>query len=371
MRRRLSHHVLAVSLACFAAPAHGQVAVSLPPHADLVDGHHSVSLPFGQAGFRTQILVDTSSFTPNGGVLTAIRFRTDRTSLPLGPLQVPNVTVTVSQSSQVIGGMSETFAANISQTPVTVFQGVVVLPGQTAAHAGPLPWDVVISFQQAFSFQANAGRLLIDIVGNNPVAGGRNYWIDAVEAGGSVTEFGLRGTSHNGDSPNLVVSTNNVLMPRFLTIGQTIDFTTTMAFSRPPGVLLIATDPEPLPIDLGPFGAPANWLSIQPVAAVAHSWSPSPIGWFATFPLTVPLSAGLIDARLYAQSAIFEPRTNALGLVLSAAVELRVGGPNDALPMQQVDADDPAALAGTRLDFGDSTSPAPGAVALRLEGVFF
>lgn len=357
--------------ALVAAPLAAQTAVLLPGHADLAEGHHAVDLPFGRPGFRTQLLVDAAAIAPNGGVVTGLSLRTDRTSLPLAATAVPNVTVRLSHSTQVVGAMSDTFANNVTEVPVVVFQGAVQLPGRTSGHAGPLPWDVGIAFPVPFVFTAASGQLLIDVVGNNPAGSAPVYWLDAMEAGGAATGFGTRGDDPTGDSLHLIVATGNGLDPRLLTIGRTIDYTTTLSFSSPPGLLALGTAPQPVPVDLGPIGAPTNFLYVDPIVFAPHAWTPSFIGWFTTFQLNLPNLPSLIQERVYAQSAILEPAANALGLLLSAAIETRIGDPLEVLPVQQLDAGDPTATVGTPLDFGFGGSPSYGAVALRLEGAFF
>lgn len=354
-----------------AAPLAAQMTVLLPSHAELADGHSAVAMPFGRPGFRTQLLVDATAVARNGSVVTGLAMRTDRTSLPLTATTVPNVTISLSHSTRLVGAMSDRFADNITEVPVVVFQGTVQLPGRGSGHAGPLPWDVGIALQVPFAFTAANGQLLIDVVGNNPPGGAPVYWLDAMAPGGSATVFGTRGNNATGDALNLIVATGNSLDPRLLTIGRTIDYTSALSFSNPPGVLAIGTAPQPNPVDLGAIGAPANFLYVDPIVLVPHAWTRTFIGWSSTFQLNLPNLRSLLHGRVYAQSTILEPRANALGLALSEAIETRIGDPLEVLPVQQLDADDPAAATGTRLDFGFGGPPTYGAVALRLEGIFF
>jgi hypothetical protein len=68
-----------------------QQRVLVPAHADRSEGQTLVIHPFGVPGFRTQILVDGDAIAPTGALLTGLRFRADRTSLPLAATAVPNV----------------------------------------------------------------------------------------------------------------------------------------------------------------------------------------------------------------------------------------------------------------------------------------
>src|SRR5262245_65153667 len=109
---RTSWSLLLVAQAALSLPA--QTFQPLPAHADLAEGQHSLGLPFGVPGFRTQILVDAASIAPTGAVLNSIGFRTDRYVAPIGSSLVPNVTVRLSHTSTQLGAMSETFASNIT-----------------------------------------------------------------------------------------------------------------------------------------------------------------------------------------------------------------------------------------------------------------
>src|SRR5690606_15803385 len=118
---------------------------------------------FGVPGFRTQILIDGNAVGPTGAVLTGIRFRSDRNSMPLPGTTIPNVTVEVGETTAVLNAMQTTFAFNVSGPMTTVFSGSVVVPGGTQGHAGPQPWDIAITFTPPVAFTTANGNLLIDI----------------------------------------------------------------------------------------------------------------------------------------------------------------------------------------------------------------
>ena len=347
-----------------------QTAQLLPSHADLAEGQPSLSLPFGVPGFRTQMLLDGSAVGASGAVLTGLRLRADRTSAPLAATSVPNVTVQLSHTSAFIGNMNGQFSLNVTGAVTTVFQGTVNLPAYQDGFAGPLPWDIVITFAQPFTFTTALGNLLIDITGNNAPAGTPNYWLDAVQAGGSATPYGRAGDNPSFDFLNLVCSTGGSLEPRLISPGHVIEYSSTLSFTNPPGVLALGVAGFPAPVDLGPLGAPTHSLYIDPLVLSLHSWQQSFIGYYSTFLLPVPQNPLLIGERIFAQSALLDPTANALGLLTSQAIETRIGDQSEVLPMQQLDADDPAAVTGTLVDFG-FTTPSYGGVPILLEGVFF
>lgn len=367
------HPSLAIGAAvagALATPLVAQSFQAVPHYADTVDGHQSLGLPFGKPGFRSQILVEGAAIAASGGILTSVSFRADRWLAPVGATQVPNVTVQVSHTSVAPGGLAATFATNVTGPVTTVFQGTVNLPAQGLGFAGPLPWNIVIPFAQPFPYTNAQGNLLIDITGNNPAAGSPSYFLDAVQAGGTATQFGASGQNPTFDTLLLIVSTGGSIEPRQISPGHTIDFTSTLFFSPRPGVVALGTSPHPVPIDLGPIGAPTNSLFFDPILFATHNWTQSFIGWASTFSLVLPPNPLFLGATIYGQSAILEPLANPLGLILSHGVETRIGDEFEALLLQQVDSPDPNAASGTLVDFG-STGPERGAVAIRIEGTFF
>ena len=358
------------TLLATAAALAAQSAVTLPAHAGAVDGHHSTSLPFGVPGFRTQLLLDGAVLAPNGALLTGLRFRADRGSLPSTGATVPNVTVTISNTTIPAGFLGTTFATNVTSTPTTVFQGSVTLPAYPAAdRPGPMAFDVVIPFTTPW-LSSPGSNVLVDIVGANPANAQPVYWLDAVQGGGAATQFGVRGDNPSGDNLLLNVSTGNSLEPRQLVPGGSLDFNSTLSFTQPPGVLALGVTAPATPIDLGVIGAPTQTLYVDPLVLATHSWQQSFIGWYSTYTLPVPINPALVGQLLYAQSTVFEAAANPLSLVLSAALELRIGDQAEVLAVQQLDATDPSAPAGTLLDFG-FMQPDFGAVPVVVEGTFF
>lgn len=372
MQRKVFFAVAVVSL--FAVPALAQTYRPLPDHADVVDGHGYSTLPFGGPSFRTQILVDGAALATNGAILQGIAFRADRAYASLAA-QVPNVTVRVSDTSVAVGAMSTTFAANVTGPVTTVFQGTVTLPAGGAVGAGPLPWNVSIPFAQPYSFLTAAGNLLIEIAANNPIGGGAaTYILDAVQAGGTMTSFGAFGVTQGMHTLLLFAPTAIAIEPRHLSPGHTIPFVSGLVYAGPPvaspGVVGLGLAPLPTPCDLGPFGAPGYFAYVDTLVCSPHSWGPAFFGVTSTFSVPVPGNPMLIGTTIYAQSAVFVPTANPLGLVASNVVETRIGDEFEALPLRQLDGS-PSAPTGVLLRFYSSTPPEYGAVAIRFEGTFF
>ena len=152
MHCTISLPLLVISSCALGLPIEAQTFQAVPAYANLVDGHVKLGLPFGTPGFRTQILVDAAHVATTGALLNSISFRGDRwlTSTTVGT-QVPNVTVGLSQTSVAIGALSDNFANNVTGPVTVAFQGTVSLPAQGVGFAGPLPWNIVITFSQVKS----------------------------------------------------------------------------------------------------------------------------------------------------------------------------------------------------------------------------
>jgi hypothetical protein len=233
-----------------------------------------------------------------------------------------------------------------------------------------MPWNIVIPFAVPFPLVTAQGNLLIDIVGNNPGGGTPTFFLDAVQPGGATTVFGDIGPGAPGNLHFVSVMTGNSLVPRFISPGHTLSFTT-LQLQNPPGLFGLGTGAPAVPIDLGPLGAPMNFLLIDPLVLTPHNWIQSPFfGFSATLALAVPNNPVIVGATVYGQSALLAPTANPLGLVVSRAVEVRIGDEFEVLPLQQLDAVDPIATTGALADFG-AAQPEYGAVAIRFEGVFF
>jgi hypothetical protein len=228
-----------------------------------------------------------------------------------------------------------------------------------------------VLFQQPFWYWTTQGNLLVEIVANSPFGGGNVFWLDANEPGGAATSFGIAGDSPTFDTISLQVGTGPMLQPQLLTIGQTISFTTIRQFTPAPGVLALGTAPQTPAIDLGPIGAPTNTLYIDPISLNAlPAWTPGLFGLESTVDLVVPAQPALVGIRLLGQSAVLDATANALGLLLSGAVDVRIGDANEVMAVRQLDGGQATSTSGFLLDFG-GTSPSYGAVAMQLVGAFF
>lgn len=365
--------LLAVAAATlwWSASLSAQSTLPMPANADLADGHHQVDLPFGVPGFRTQILIEGTALAPSAAVISGLRFRADRAAGAQAGTSIPNVTVTMSHCSLGMGNLGAGFAGNVTSAVTQVFSGTVSLPAQAEGNAGPQPWNVSIVFPAPYVFNSGQQNLLIDIVGNNAPGGVPNYYLDAMQGGGAATQFGRAGDNPSFDFLNLIASTGNSLDPMRIVPGGLIEYSSTLSFTHPPGLLMLGFQPMSTPLDLAPFGAPTHFVYVDPIAYVPHNWTQSFIGWYSTTTIGLPNDPSMVDLRIYAQSMLFDATANPAGILTSGAIETLVGDNLVQFPMQQVDASDPQAAFGTVLDFGFGSSSQFGAVPVQFEGAFF
>jgi hypothetical protein len=377
MARSLTCSFVLAGVASLPGALVSQTQIAVPAQAAVAEGHQTLALPFGYAGFRTQLVVDPAAISPGGALLNGIRFRVDRYGAPSTASVVQNVTVRLSHTTRTLALVSTTFANNETETPVIVYQGSVSVPGYSDRPAGARPWAIEVLFPTPFVYTAAQGRLLIDIeaAGTNPPGPGGTVptcFVDAAEPGGSAGNFGEQGGGATvSNDLRLRVTTSTGGSPITLSLGNTVDFVSTLILPPRPGVFAIGTSALATPVDLTAIGAPHNSLFIAPEVIVPLNWSPSLIGSFASVPLAVPSNPALLDALLYGQSAIFDPTANQLGLLVCEPVEVRIGDPNEPSLVRQVDATDFAATAGAIVNFGSFSAPRYAAAVFQLDGIFF
>ncbi|MFK7742039.1 MAG: hypothetical protein AB8H80_17115 [Planctomycetota bacterium] len=371
--RQLSLVIAPLLITTLSLAAVGQSRV-IPSHTTIANGCCRYRIGTDAYGFRWQILVDAGAIAPTGGVLNGISFRSDDQELK-SAMALSNVTVSLSHSPMSTAAMSTTFASNATGPVTTVFQGSLNLPGTSTPAAGPSSWDVVVPFAAPYTFTAAQGSLLIEIVkpglassSTTPIG----YFLDSVCGGGSAKLVGVQGTSPSPTwSPALRVGSSY----RALATGSTITFASiwgALPFIPPgPGVIGLSLNAQPTPIDLGPIGAPANLLYIDPQVLVSHTWAiPIPIwGWIGSTSVTVPNNPLLIHTLVYGQSAGLDAAANAFGVLFANAVEVRIGDPLEQLPVRMLTSSF-GASSGSFIPCNGS-APDYGALALRLDGTFF
>jgi hypothetical protein len=103
----------------------------------------------------------------------------------------------------------------------------------------------------------------------------------------------------------------------------------TIPFSTTKPLLMLGADSDaafggtvPLPLDLGPFGAPGFQLVLDPVLFLPGFEDPGM--HYAILPFSVPNDPAVIGTYVYAQWVLNDPAANALGKTFSQGILLVV-----------------------------------------------
>ena len=144
-------------------------------------------------GQRYQQVYAASQFgalAGGGELITGMVFRPDSPDGgAFGPLTVNNLTISLSTTSTVPGGMSTVFANNIGG------DNTVVLAGSTTISSSDLPgpgntraFDVVINFDSPFLYNPANGNLLLDILNADPSSNSLGLFFDAAGTGSTSVD---------------------------------------------------------------------------------------------------------------------------------------------------------------------------------------
>jgi hypothetical protein len=355
---------LALTTCLFLPALTAQSGPVIPSVAHGVDGNERLPTAFGSTAFRLQQIVEGPALAANSATLNRLGLRADRPALPMGQALLPNLSLSVGETTVAPLAMGEGFAQNQSGATTLVFQGGLALPPELPTARGPAPFSIQLPFTQPVTIRTGAGfHLLLDLVATDPNPTSTGYALDAAISGGATEEVGRAGQLGTGDNLNFVAYGANG--PTSLTPGGQVEFATTTSFASYPGATLLGLLPYPQPIDLTVMGAPGNEVLVDGLGAVGHSWQRTFIGWAAPVALAVPAAPGLVGASLWGQSVLIEPTSSALGLVTTAAQHVVLGAAGSD-PVQAVVAADPAAGLGSWA-FGAS---AFGGAVLELRGSF-
>ena len=155
------------------------------------NGHYGFPFnldPFGILSQRYQQIFGASEFASVSGLflITKIAFRADSDTQLFffpdgqpfsGPFSstIANIQINLSTTSKAPGGLSVNFAENVGSDNTVVYSGALLLSSAfTGPMQGPKDFDIVITLQTPFAYDAAAGNLLLDV---------RNF------SGGSTRQF--------------------------------------------------------------------------------------------------------------------------------------------------------------------------------------
>ena len=303
-----------LALASLPAAARAQTGPVLPPSHAAVEGSGSTNVPFGRSTpMRMQAAYAASSI---GGIRTigGVAFRLDGGAAAASK----SVDVEVQLSTVAAGflALQPAFAANRGANQTVVLARRIVALASSPASV-PAAFEVVLPFDAPFAFDPAAGDLLIEVVVHGQPPG--TLALDATWVCDSPSQpFGAPGCG-----PSLSVATSQVLwgQPLFVQLGGApASAATALVFgTRETGTFAGL----PLPVDLGPFGAPGCAISTD--LALVWSASADPTG-AATWSFGLPASPWLQGEWLRFQGLAVDPGANPLGVVTTEGVKVEVCG---------------------------------------------
>ena len=311
---------------------------------------------FGSGPMRyQQVHLGTEIAAPT--VMFSMGFREDESGYAAdgGTVQV-RIKLGLTSFDHTTIGLTSSFDANFdSGAPTTVFQGTVSLPALTGRNTNFTTFAAQFPFHAPYIHFPQPGKhLLWEVLTTSTTHTGFFDKVHKPTAGGTVTRlYALNPTATNATdgwrNEGLVVcfgTSAGCTLAAFSTFGSSCagssgqpqhgaagvprlggTWSLTLSGARPgPAWLFLDTQRNawegiPLPLDLGPFGAPGCTLLVPGTVALAVTVSAT---GSALVPMQVPASASYCGVSLYTQFVIADPIHN-LGFVLSNAGDSRVG----------------------------------------------
>jgi hypothetical protein len=347
-----------VCLPLFALAMPGQQTVTGPaPYAN-AEANNSSGLPWNNgatSALRVQYVYDSSIFTGQNVnfpmVITRLRWRADGALTCTGGTMA-GVTIVMATATVDHLQMSTTFAANLGQDQLQVFNGSVNVTAATGTT--PNDWYADVTLAVPFVYDPTSGNDLAIDIGVPP-----NAW-----TGGTTCRQDLELTTGVTLGSRIYDLTNNLATVGTFTVNQSavIEFTymapTGAATVQPYGIgcnpatpldLNAAARPilnttANLVVDTIPAGTLGGVMVLSltqhnpGLSAAAHGM-PNCFqyvgldvtsflvvsGATATYPLMVPNLSQLVGVHVYTQAAMFAAGSNPLGIVSSNGLDLGVG----------------------------------------------
>lgn len=337
------------------------------PASTANSGGNAASFPpfVVDAGLMQQI-IEGSALSVRSSLINSLAYRRDTNGGGVLPgRRIPSLTIRMGTAKRSPATMSSTFADNRSGRLVTLFSGSYNLPTQAAVR-GVGPWNIVWKFTNPFVYLNTKGHLLIEIEMPGNARTKFRYTLDGFMAGttGSTKSFGSKGRFKTADRFNMFSSADG-LRPG----GEAKMDVVLLKQNYPAFAIYGASNrnfgPIPLPLDLGPLGAPGNLLHVSfdimfpiPTRRIAAT------SFSARAVLPLPNLVALEGATLYGQTFFLDIPSNALGLVFSNGTRMTLGK-GKAAPFQTVHGLNTNFPHGGFAFFGKTGGPIP-----RLTGSF-
>lgn len=242
--------------------------------------------------------------------------------------------------------MSTTFAANVVGTPTRVLaRKRVNLPDYTGRNTDPKNFAIKIPLDRAFVHKTTAGRyLMVDIRKTNSSVGNRvvNYFLDATNDASKMWASRLYGRTPTATIGSLATGLGVVMgfnaavsgaVPQLGAtgtpeIGGTYSLTFAQAAPSTGAWLVVGASDKKwgafnLPFSLASLGAPGCSVLASVDATVSVSIDAFGNGRAS---ISVPNNKAFIQANLFHQGVIADPKANGLGLVVTNGLRAILGG---------------------------------------------
>jgi len=322
---------------------------------------------FAHPKIRMQQVVSAPALAKVSAKIDAIAFRRDGVNTAAYPaFTFTQLTVKLGHTRVGPWSLSTEFDKNPSGAMTVAYQGNLRV--SAAPYAGPNlpPWSVAMKLTRPFVFTASAGNLLIELTWTGSDLKSPQYWLLDGDTRWPVTEkFGSPGPFVHQGSYQTVTDRSD------LSFGGKIDLESLGNFTQAyPAVAVFGCSrtrfgPLALPFDLTALGAPSNHLYVSMDLVLPHPMIKiSHVIYAGRTILAIPQLMQPRSIELFAQLVFLDPKSNALGLVFSAAERFAWGQASD---LELIWRDDPLAKHGWRWS---ENHPRTGGLYTRLSGTF-
>ncbi len=288
----------------------------------------SVAVPHDS---RAQMMYATSDIPVPAGLWTSMDIRRpgqNASNSWLGndnPPATTNLVLTISVTATPLSGLTDTFANNHGPSPITVRSGPLNLPARPGTNVWPQPWENIPFSTPMLYVGTPGGTLVVDLMQTNNSS--TSPWF--LEA--QLRKEGMRednGTLSNpcqfgrGNSNNRINFTSPQLGGNWrVTYHNLMTGTSGFAWIGSQGIGG-SYGGWPLPIDLGPLGAPG--CNVR--ASVDFVVGLTAVGASATWPnVPIPNDPSLTGKTFFDHSLWMDSSANAFGGVVGWSSKWTIG----------------------------------------------
>ncbi len=245
-----------------------------------------------------------------------------------------NMGIFMSHSNRGFSTVSSIFGLNRGPDMTSVFKiKKVAFPAQTKSASGPKPFNLVFKLDRPFIHKPTKGNLLVEYVILSQPKG--DYRLDSsLHCLSPRASFGKRGascywtkkTSQGTEKVYLRLKSNISIK-----LGNKVSWTLEGVPPKSAALFFLGNDPRyarwgaiPVPIDLGPFGAPGCFINTDILMATIAT---SNAGGTAVSSFEIPSNYAYLNQFLHSQALVPQFSANKMGLVFSLGEKAQICGP--------------------------------------------